>query len=236
MARGVKRIFAKWCVPSLFVIVATAVSLVGVEEVCNSYMLVEEPVVDPYARYEQEEYEISPYDNLFRTIAAEYKLDWRLMSAMANAESRFERDVVSRSGAVGLMQIMPFVASAYGYEREELFNPEINVRVAAELVRSVYSMLRLPRDMEHDDRLAFMLACYNAGYSRVADARDLAEYYGDDADRWEVVKDYLPLLADPEFYENEVVESGCFTGSRETIGYVRKVMRRYEQYCRRVAI
>jgi membrane-bound lytic murein transglycosylase F len=226
-------------VPLLFAAVAAASaisSVVTIDEQHRRRMAEIEAAKDPYAHYEQKEYLLSPYDNLFRTIGAEYGIDWRLLSAMASAESRFDRNAVSPSGAVGLMQVMPFIGSAYGYEREELFNPEINTRVAAELVRSVYRMLSLPRNIENEERLSFMLACYNAGYSRIDDARNLAEYYGSDALRWAVVKEYLPLLADPEFYEHEVVEGGRFTGSAETTNYVRKVMHRYAQYCRRAEI
>lgn len=36
--------------------------------------------------------------------------DWRLISAIAYSESRFNPYVVSRKGAKGLMQVMPRVA------------------------------------------------------------------------------------------------------------------------------
>ena len=39
------------------------------------------------------------------------------------------------------------------------------------------------------------------------------------------------LKSDPEYYQHEVVSYGKFTGSRQTIAYVRNVMKRYKRYC-----
>ncbi|MDR1671564.1 MAG: transglycosylase SLT domain-containing protein, partial [Alistipes sp.] len=52
-----------------------------------------------------EEQVISQYDPLIRRVASDRGYDWRLISAIANAESRFDHDVVSYAGAVGLMQV-----------------------------------------------------------------------------------------------------------------------------------
>ena len=40
------------------------------------------------------------------------------------------------------------------------------------------------------------------------------------------------LKAQPEYYENEVVKCGRFTGSRQTLAYVNDVIGRYDKYCR----
>ena len=55
----------------------------------------------------------------------------------------------------------------------------------------------------------------------------------DNADKWSVVASYLELLAEPEFAEHEVVQSGEFFGSDETIAYVGKVMHLYNIYSNR---
>jgi hypothetical protein len=41
---------------------------------------------------------------------------------------------------------------------------------------------------------------------------------------------FLSWLNDPEFAENEVVQSGAFYGSKETLEYVDKVMHLYNLY------
>ena len=47
-----------------------------------------------------------------------------------------------------------------------------------------------------------------------------------------MVSRYLRLKAEPEYYQSEVVRNGRFTGSRQTLAYVRDVMGRYDKYCR----
>jgi membrane-bound lytic murein transglycosylase F len=95
-------------------------------------------------------------------------------------------------------------------------------------------MLRFPAGFDSVERVKFILACYNAGYSRIADARRLARYFEADADSWSVVSTFLPLLAEQEYATHEVVHSGVFAGSEETIAYVAKVMRIYGRYKRKV--
>ena len=63
-------------------------------------------------------------------------------------------------------------------------------------------------------------------------ARRLARLNGENPNSWEVVARYLTLKAEPEFYENEVVRCGRFTGSRQTLAYVNDVIGRYDRYCR----
>ena len=214
-------------VPSLFVMVAMVLALFTVDIV----------------RYEQKqvaqsngpEWFISPFDDMLMEMGEKYGIDWLLLSAIASVESKFNPEAVSKSGAVGLMQVMPLVAKSMGYAPEALIDAEVCVEVASRLLHENNDMLRLPSSFDKTERLNFILACYNAGYPRVADARRLARYHEDDADKWGVVATYLPLLAEPEYAEHEVVQSGAFYGSAETIAYVRKVMRVYGRYKKRVA-
>lgn len=185
---------------------------------------------------EQESYLISQYDKLFQEVGGEYGVDWLLLSAIARAESEFRFDAVSKAGAVGLMQIMPAVARSMGYEREQLFDVRTNVEIAAKLLHENNSMLRLAEGFDETERLKFVLACYNAGYSRIADARRLARFHEDNANQWGTVADYLELLSEPEYAEHEVVQSGEFYGSEETIAYVGRVMRIYRNYRNRIVL
>ena len=181
---------------------------------------------------EEPECIISEYDNIFRRIGAEQGVDWRLLSAMAYTESRFAADAVSPSGAVGLMQIMPYVARDFGASPEDLLDPEVNIDMAVRIMRSVEKMLRLPAGMAQHDRTALVLACYNGGYAHISDARSLACYYGDDPSSWESVAEYLELLGDEDFNNHEAVNFGGFGGFGETVAYVDKVLARYARYCR----
>jgi len=175
---------------------------------------------------------ISAYDDLIRSISEREGNDWRLMSAIAYHESRFTPDITSRSGARGLMQIMPSVARQFDVPAEQISNPETNVWLANKLLSKIHSSLRFPEGTSEMDRMCIVLACYNSGIGHVNDARRLARLNGENPNSWEVVARYLQLKAEPEYYENEVVECGRFTGSRQTLAYVRDVIGRYDTYCR----
>lgn len=177
---------------------------------------------------------ISAYDGLFRRVGSEEGTDWRLLSAIAYHESRFTADIVSRRGACGLMQIMPSVARHFDVPEERLFDPETNVRLANLLLGEIARTMRFSSGTSVSDRLSIVLAGYNGGVGHVADARRLACLYGENPDSWEVVSRYLALKSTPEYYNNEVVRSGRFDGSRQTMAFVSDVMKRYDSYCRKV--
>lgn len=219
-----RKIVGNVVVPLLFAVVALIVALVVADEVS----LDEERLarLNPKA----EEWVISPYDAMFKEVGEEFEVDWLLLSAIASVESKFVPDAVSKAGAVGIMQVMPKVARRMGYERDSLLNPRICIEVAAKILHENSDMLRYKSKFQNTEQLNFILACYNAGYSRIADAKRLARYHEENANQWSVVSTYLPLLAEPEFAEHEVVRSGAFHGSAETIAYVRKVMRVYRRY------
>ena len=174
---------------------------------------------------------ISPYDEVMKSVSRESGIDWRLLSAIARTESDFCAEAVSKRGAMGLMQIMPHIGAHFGLSAEELSNPYNNVRAAAALLSEIYSMIKVPAGVPEKDVLSLVLACYNGGLGHVADARRLARAHGDNMNSWDDVSRYLTLKNSPEYYEHEVVSYGRFTGSRQTIAYVRNVMKRYDRYC-----
>lgn len=220
-------------VPTLFVSVG-ALSTIAITDISRQQA---KPTTLP-AKSEEVmiSYDISQYDRIFRSIGEKYSIDWRLLSAIARAESEFRFDAVSKAGAIGLMQIMPLVAQNMGYEREALFDVETNVEIAAQLLIENNKMLRLANDVDKEERLKFILACYNAGYPRIADARNLAQYHDENDESWSIVSTYLSLLSEPEFANHEVVSSGAFHGSNETITYVNKVIHIYNMYCNRIVL
>ncbi len=190
---------------------------------------------NPLALLTEGNYKISVYDNMIRTISETEGHDWRLMSAIAYHESRFMPDLTSRSGARGLMQIMPSVARQFDVPTEQIADPETNIRLANKLLSTLAKMLRFPEGTPETDRMSIILASYNGGIGHVNDARRLARLHNENPNSWEVVSRYLELKSQPEYYENDVVKCGRFTGSRQTRAYVRDVIGRYDKYCRTVA-
>ncbi|MCM1151782.1 MAG: transglycosylase SLT domain-containing protein [Alistipes sp.] len=186
-----------------------------------------------YSLLREGDYAISAYDELMRNICEEEGHDWRLLSAIAYHESRFRSDRMSRRGARGIMQIMPSVGRQFGVPVELIADPENNIRLANQLLSSIEKTLALPASTPAKDRMSILLASYNSGLGHVRDARRLARFYGDNPDSWNVIVRYLSLKALPEYYENELVQCGRFTGSGETQAYVNDVLEHYYEYCRR---
>jgi len=105
------------------------------------------------------------YEHVIVGHAENYDLDAALIAAVIYRESKFDPDAESRSGAIGLMQLLPSTAEGIalntGGERfvvRDLYDPEINVRYGSFYLR------RLLRKYD-DTRLA--LAAYNAGQRNV---------------------------------------------------------------------
>ena len=183
---------------------------------------------------ETEEWVISVWDDMMQRVSEEEGQDWLLMSAIAYNESRFKSNLVSKQGAIGLMQVMPIVGKQFNVAKEEIADPETNIRLAGKLLKQIDKTLKISPSASTDDRLSIILASYNGGIGHVADARRLAKSNGEDYNSWEVVARYLKQKADPAVYESELVRHGKFTGSRQTEAYVREVMKRYDVYRRMV--
>ena len=186
--------------------------------------------MEPEPLLEQGEYIISPYDDIFRRIARRHHVDWRLLCALAYCESRFDAQACSPRGAVGMMQVMPHIARHWDVMEEELLDPAINIDVACRLYRSMEKMLRFPKGTAERDKMAFTIASYNCGASRIIDARNLAEYYDEAKYEWDAVKEYLLLLCNEEFYNHEAVCGGQFKEGALTVAYADKVLCIYDRY------
>ena len=105
------------------------------------------------------------YEHVIVGHAENYELDAALIAAVIYRESKFDPKARSRSGAIGLMQLLPDTAKGIAthtggaaFVVDDLYDPEINVRYGAFYLR------RLVRKYE-DERLA--LAAYNAGQRHV---------------------------------------------------------------------
>lgn len=174
---------------------------------------------------------ISQYDALIRRACETEGHDWRLVSAIAYSESRFNHSLVSQKGAIGLMQIMPQTARIFNFSIDEVTNdPKANIHVALKLLDEIEKVLRFGISAREYDKMCITLAAYNCGVGHVLDARRLARKYGDNPDKWESVSKYLKKKSEAEYYNDSVVKSGSFR-SGETIGFVATVMKCYDRYC-----
>lgn len=105
------------------------------------------------------------YEHIVAGHARNYGLDGSLLAAVIEAESGFDADVVSRAGAIGLMQLLPETAVGIAtltggdaFRVVDLYSPEINVR---------YGAFYLRRLIEKYGDVELALAAYNAGQANV---------------------------------------------------------------------
>ena len=176
---------------------------------------------------------ISIYDPLIKRISEEEGHDWRLISAIAYSESRFNPLIVSSKGARGLMQIMPSVARQFNVPEGEVMQPEQNILLGVKLIGAIERTLKFKPSTSYADRMRIILACYNGGIGHVTDARRLAVKYGGDPDSWDDVALFLQHKTDPAYANDEIVSHGTFDPS-ETLAFVDQVMGCYTAYCNRV--
>jgi soluble lytic murein transglycosylase-like protein len=90
--------------------------------------------------------------------ATRAKISPELVLAVINAESGFDRLAVSRSGAFGFMQIMPFWLEEIGQTGDNLFQPRTNLRMGC-------TILRFYLDRENESYVR-ALARYNGSTGR----------------------------------------------------------------------
>ena len=171
---------------------------------------------------------ISPYDDLFKLHAARIDWDWRLLAAVAYAESGFDSTAVSWAGARGVMQLMPGTAIMYGVDSFDIENPAKNIAAATEYIKYLDLMYQNIEDSE--ERIKFILASYNAGPARVLDAMALTRRYGKNPNLWfENTEFYMEKMDEAEFYKDSVVRYGPFGGT-ETLRYVPYVLDTYTRF------
>ena len=151
---------------------------------------------------------------IFRKYAEQYDLDPLLLVAQGYQESRLDQSRRSRSGAVGVMQILPSTAKDKNVGIPDVTVLENNIHAGAKYLRWVMDRYFDEPAMNRFQRELFALAAYNAGPAKVARLRDQAVAQGLDPDRW--------------FNNVEVVAAREI--GRETVQYVANIYKYYLAY------
>ena len=105
------------------------------------------------------------YENIINRASKKFGIDAQLIKAIIMAESSFNPYAISKSGAKGLMQLMPVTANDMRVENP--FDPEDNI-----LGGTKYLSMLLKR-FNNDKKLA--LAAYNAGPKTVDDNNSIPQ-------------------------------------------------------------
>lgn len=143
-------------------------------------------------------------DGLVKEFSSEYGVDEFLVYSIIREESRFQKNAVSVSGAIGLMQLIPSTGKhtaekvgINGYRADMLYIPNINIQLGTAYFKEVLEGF--------DGNVVFALASYNGGPNNVA--------------RWIAKLGNL----DPDEFVEEIPYA-------ETRNYVKKVLRSYGAY------
>ena len=147
------------------------------------------------------------YESDFRAAGEKTGVHPLLLASVAKQESAFLPNAVSRADALGLMQLLLPTAKevATVKERDDLFRPALNLQAGALYLHKL--LLRF------ENNIAFALAAYNAGPSRMSS--------------WQ--KDFVaasPLLR-RNFDPDAFIDSIPFTETRK---YVANILRNYAWY------
>lgn len=101
--------------------------------------------------------ESTSLDDIFERASIKYNVPVNLLKAIGKAESDFKPNAVSKSGAQGVMQLMPGTAADLGVTNS--FDPEQNIMGGSKYIAD------LLKRYDGDTKLA--LAAYNAGMGNV---------------------------------------------------------------------
>ncbi|HVO87651.1 MAG TPA: membrane-bound lytic murein transglycosylase MltF [Casimicrobiaceae bacterium] len=133
----------------------------------------------------------------FQQAQAVSGIEWRLIAAIAYQESQWDPLATSETGVKGLMQLTEDTARRLGLE--DRLDARLSVLAAARYLRDIKS--KLPARIAEPDRTWLALAAFNIGIGHLEDARILAQKQKLNPDLWSDVRIALPLLADPDYYQ-----------------------------------
>ena len=147
-------------------------------------------------RYVADDYWRNDYDDYFRKYTKHYfgpHIDWRWFKAQGIAESGLDPDAQSPVRAIGIMQILP---ATYEEIREKnphfthIGEPRWNIAAGIYYDRMLYRKWK--KGLPTEERLAFALASYNAGYRNMLRAYKRALSAQGEVKNWEQVAPHAP--------------------------------------------
>jgi soluble lytic murein transglycosylase-like protein len=127
--------------------------------------------------------DIEKYSHIITTAAKAYGVEASLVHAVISAESGYDRYAISRTGAMGLMQLMPDTARRYGVQN--MMDPTENIHGGVRYLADLLTMFK--------GRVDLTIAAYNAGENAVIRAGHRIPNYAE-------TRHYVPKVLG--FYRN----------------------------------
>lgn len=124
------------------------------------------------------------YRKLFRKYADRYGFDWMLIAALAYQESGLNNNKKNKSGAVGIMQVLPSTAKDKNIGISDVQRLENNVHAGVKYLAFLRKRYFSDPQIEPRNQVRFALAAYNAGPAKINRVRSFASEMGLDSNRW----------------------------------------------------
>ncbi len=172
--------------------------------------------VDMRAFQRRIEQRLPAYRALFEQAGQRYDIPWTLLAAQAYQESHWRPAARSPTGVRGMMMLTLPTAREMGVDNR--LNARQSIMGGARYMRRLLDWL--DEDIAEPDRTWIALAVYNVGMGHFRDAQALARELGRDPRSWSDLREVLPLLAQPEYYER--TRFGYARGS-EPVRYVQRI-------------
>jgi membrane-bound lytic murein transglycosylase F len=138
-------------------------------------------------------------------------IDWRLIAAVAYHESHWDAQATSPTGVRGIMMLTEDTADRLGVGNR--LDARASILGGARYLSLLKEMQ--PEEVAEPDRTWLALASYNIGPGHFNAARALAKLQDADPNVWYEMKQILPLLAQPKYYER--VKSGRARGGEAVL-------------------
>ncbi|MBI5659073.1 MAG: membrane-bound lytic murein transglycosylase MltF [Nitrosomonadales bacterium] len=124
-------------------------------------------------------------------------IDWQLLAAIGYHESHWNPLATSFTNVRGMMMLTEETADRMGVTNR--LDPRQSIAAGARYLQLLKE--QLPLRIADEDRTWLALAAYNQGMGHLEDARVLTERAGLNPDMWGDVKKMMPLLAQPQYFE-----------------------------------
>ena len=147
-------------------------------------------------KHVKHDYWTDEYDPYFRKYTKHYfgpHVDWHWFKAQGIAESGLSPKANSPVGAVGIMQIMPATFAEIQDKNPHFSNiDETRWNIAAGIYYDRLQFRKWKQGLPSQERLAFALASYNAGYGNVRRAYNRALKKDPAVREWRHVAPFAP--------------------------------------------
>ena len=137
------------------------------------------------------------FRHLFEEAGRLTGIDWQLLAALGYHESHWNPLATSPTNVRGMMMLTEDTADRMNVT--DRLDPRQSILAGARYLQLLRE--QLPPRIAEEERTWLALAAYNQGMGHLEDARVLTARAGLNPDAWVDVRKMMPLLAQPEYFE-----------------------------------